>query len=189
MGRLRSTKAEDATPLLVESEPNGYGTTRSVEYPPFEPADIPPKPPRLSQIATRPYIITVANYGLFAFLDMGMSALIPLVYSTPIEYGGLGMDTYLIGILMGSLGLFTGLSTAIFLGPVLRRFGPVRLFQAGVCAFLVTFSSLAMGSMLAKRAGRIDIYVSLAIVLQIAASAFFAPCYGGSSLSRFLNFM
>jgi uncharacterized membrane protein YjjP (DUF1212 family) len=120
---------------------------------------------------------------------MGMSALIPLVYSTPVEYGGLGMDPYFIGILMASLGFFTGLSTALFLGPILRRFGLVKLFQAGVCGFLVTFSALATGSMLAKRAGRIDIYVSFAIVLQIAASAFFAPCYGGSSLSRCLNFM
>jgi hypothetical protein len=111
---------------------------------------------------------------------MGMSALIPLVYSTPIEYGGLGMDPFQIGTIMATVGMSSGFLSALFLGPVLRRYGPNRVFKVGLYSFFITYTALPMANMFARRAGGIDWRVISMIMLQFSAGFMFSPCYGTS---------
>ncbi|KAH8993664.1 major facilitator superfamily transporter [Lactarius deliciosus] len=46
------------------------------------------------------FVVTVANYCMIALLDMAAGALIPLVWSTSVELGGLSMSPASIGLLI-----------------------------------------------------------------------------------------
>ena len=58
------------------------------------------KPPPLRSLLTRPVLITIANYAMFAFLDMSALVLIPLIWSTPVEFRGLNSSPASIGLCM-----------------------------------------------------------------------------------------
>ncbi|KAJ2926063.1 hypothetical protein H1R20_g11032, partial [Candolleomyces eurysporus] len=88
-GKKRRAVRDDATtPLLTDATSDHYATIAVVERANPVPAHEEERPP-LSQLFVPSFVITLVNFGLFAFVDMSMSALIPLVYSTPVEYGGL----------------------------------------------------------------------------------------------------
>ena len=56
------------------------------------------KPLSLRSVLTKPVIITVANYAMLALLDSAVMSYIPLVWSTPVEYGGLNLNPASIGL-------------------------------------------------------------------------------------------
>ena len=62
-------------------------------------------PPLLTLLTNRRVAITLANIGTLTFSDMACQVLIPLVYSTSVELGGLGMVPYEIGVLLGMRGI------------------------------------------------------------------------------------
>lgn len=126
------------------------------------------------------YTWTIVNYGCFTFVDMAIFALIPLVYSTPIEYGGLGMDPFKIGVILGSFGMINGLLCAVTLGPLMRRWGPTTVYKRSILGLFISFSAFPIQNALARRAGCLDIYVAAVVLLQFAAQFTLSPCYGAS---------
>ncbi|KAH9014381.1 MFS general substrate transporter [Lactarius pseudohatsudake] len=60
-----------------------------------EPAE---QPLPLRSLLTRPVVISITNYGTLALLEIAASALIPLIGSTAIEFGGLGLTPADIGL-------------------------------------------------------------------------------------------
>ncbi|KAH9011888.1 MFS general substrate transporter [Lactarius hengduanensis] len=66
------------------------------------------KPVPLRALLTRPVVVSVANYGTVGTLDMTAGTLIPLVWSTSVEFGGLSMSPASIGLLMAVYGLMYG---------------------------------------------------------------------------------
>ncbi|KAF6761689.1 major facilitator superfamily domain-containing protein [Ephemerocybe angulata] len=148
--------------LLPNADSIHYGTTGMESAVPQVPAEATPP---LSDLFTPDYITTVLNYGLFNFFEMAISALIPLAYSTPIGYGGLGMDPFRIGVLMGTFGMVNGLLSAFATGPAIRRFGPTKVFQNAILLLFVS-------------AGGIDARVSCVILTQfIIQTIAVSPCY------------
>ena len=134
--------------------------------------------PPLSQLFVPSFVITIANYGLLAFVDMSMGALIPLVYSTPIEYGGLGMDPLKIGSIMGAFAIWNGVWSGLFLGSLIRRYGALNLYRMGIFSFFIVIGCFPVGNALAARAGGIDAFVILAVLIQFLAIGAMYPCYG-----------
>lgn len=134
--------------------------------------------PPLSQLLVPSFVITVANFGLFAFLDMSMWALIPLMYSTPIEYGGLGMDPLIIGSIMGSFGIIKGVFSGLFLGSLLRRYGAPNAYRAGILSFFIAIICFPVGNALARRVGGIDAFVILVVAVQFFVLGALSACYG-----------
>jgi len=63
---------------------------------PSDNPDLPPtdaeKPLPLRSLLTNPVLISVANYTMLALLGMVAAALMPLIWSTPIEFGGLDVS-------------------------------------------------------------------------------------------------
>ncbi|KAH9046353.1 major facilitator superfamily domain-containing protein [Lactarius deliciosus] len=62
------------------------------------------QPLPLHSLLTRPVVISITNYGTLALLEIASSALIPLVWSTAIELGGLGLTPADIGLWMSAYG-------------------------------------------------------------------------------------
>ncbi|RXW25532.1 hypothetical protein EST38_g337 [Candolleomyces aberdarensis] len=177
-GKKQNVAHDDATtPLLTDATSDHYATIAVVESAIPVAVNEEERPP-LSQLFTPSFGVTLANFGLLAFSEMAMSALIPLVYSTPVEYGGLGMDPLKIGTIMGSFGILNGVVSGLFLGSLIRRYGALNIYRTGIFSLFVVVGCFPAGNALARRAGGIDAFVILVVVIQFLALATISPCYG-----------
>ncbi|KAH9005475.1 major facilitator superfamily domain-containing protein [Lactarius hatsudake] len=116
------------------------------------------KPPPLRSILTRPVLISVSSYAMLALLSTAAIALIPLVWSTSIELGGLGMSPASIGLWMSGYGCVNGIAQYAFFPRLVSRFGPRAVFLASV-------SNLA----LRHAASGIKVAEKLLITLQLSS--------------------
>ncbi|KAI0298429.1 hypothetical protein B0F90DRAFT_1732264 [Multifurca ochricompacta] len=98
----------------------------------------------LRSVLIRPVVISIANYAMLALVSMAATALIPLVWSTSVEFGGLGLRPVSIGLWMSSYGFFNGAFQSAFFPLMARRFGPQRVFvtSVAVCAIIYTMFPL-----------------------------------------------
>lgn len=164
-------------PLLSHPQPIDYGTSEAERALPL-PVEHSQEKPSLSLLFTPSFFTILFNFGLLSFTEMGASALLPLMLSTPIEYGGLAMDPLQIGVMMGAYGIANGVISAAFFGRVLRRFGPRRVFQIGVMSFFVVFAGFPIANILARRAGKVDGWALAIVAMQFGAMTIMSPCYG-----------
>ncbi|KAJ6608660.1 major facilitator superfamily domain-containing protein [Mycena sp. CBHHK59/15] len=155
--RKKAEPAAETTPLLPAA----------TEAPSYETA---PTVPSLRGLLTRPVLISLLNHGLLSFCDMSYSALVPLVYATPISLGGLGLRPYDIGLIMGLCGISNAFVQIFLGGKIIRRFGPRRIFIAAFSALMLAFSAFPLLSFFAKRAGRIDAAVLVVLASQLSCT-------------------
>jgi hypothetical protein len=76
---------------------------------------------------------------MLALVDMAAMALLPLVWSTPIELGGLGMSPVSIGLWTSGYGVASALFQYAVFPSVIARFGPRPVFITGIALFGLTF--------------------------------------------------
>jgi hypothetical protein len=130
------------------------------------------EPVTFRSLATRRTLITLANYAFTVFMESATSAILPLLYASPITYGGLGLSSFYIGIIMSVSGLLLGL-TAILLFPLLsRKLGLTYLYRIGFSGFLVVQALYALMNILAQRRGRVDAFVWAILALQLCFNQF-----------------
>ncbi|KAI6030874.1 major facilitator superfamily domain-containing protein [Pisolithus orientalis] len=91
--------------------------------------------PTLTLLKTYSVMLPIANYGVLALVDIGLFALVPLFYSTPVEIGGLGLSPFAIGVWMMAFGIGNGLFQILFVARAVDRFGERRVFCSAVLAF------------------------------------------------------
>ena len=97
------------------------------------------KPPPLRYVVTKPVVISIASFATIVMLDNAATALIPLIWSTPIEYGGLGLSPASIGMWMSGYGWMNAISQLAFFPRAVRRFGLRRVFVVSVAACAVIY--------------------------------------------------
>ncbi|KAF8267053.1 major facilitator superfamily domain-containing protein [Lactarius quietus] len=95
----------------------------------------------LRALLTRPVMVSVANYGMIGLLEGIANALIPLVWSTSVELGGLSMSPASIGIWMAGYGFMNGIFQFIAFPPIVKRFGLRRIFIASIFNLALRYSS------------------------------------------------
>jgi len=88
----------------------------------------------------RPLLLIFLNYIFLSFVQMANAVLVPLMYSTPVEYGGLGLSPFAIGTVLGNLGIINTIFQAKFLGKMIRRFGSLRLYRIGILSSCIAFA-------------------------------------------------
>lgn len=142
-------------------------------------------PVPLRDLLIFPVIISVANYGTLAFLEIAMLALIPLFYSSPIEYGGLGLHPSAIGMLMGAYGLASGFFQVFYFASVVKRWGVKRVFVAGITAFLPIYLLFPVINLLARRWGLSPI-VWIVLACQLLITIVMDAAFGKSRSSNFI---
>ncbi|KIO29035.1 hypothetical protein M407DRAFT_228685 [Tulasnella calospora MUT 4182] len=126
-----------------------------------------PEQPPLCEILTRPVVVAISNYAILSLLDIALTALLPLFYSTPISDGGLGFDTPTIGLILGALGLTNGSLQGLFSARVQRYFGIKNVYVGGVFCFFGSWACLPIMNALARTNG-IDYRVILLLGLQLS---------------------
>jgi len=106
------------------------------------------------------------NHLFLTFLDMSYLALIPLMYSTPLEYGGLGLGPFQIGFILAAFGITNALIQAVFLGRLIRKYGARKVYIFGMSSLLVCFSMYPCMKYFSKRAQRVDALTIICILIQ-----------------------
>ncbi|KAF9532651.1 major facilitator superfamily multidrug-resistance, DHA1 sub-family [Crepidotus variabilis] len=175
--------ADSTTPLLHKSTNDTYGAI-SENTPVFETqtatAFIHEDEEHLKEVPSllyRPLLLVYLNYLFLAFCDMSNSVLLPLMYSTPIEYGGLGLEPVHIGTALGTFGLVNSLFQSQVFGSLVRKFGPVRIYQFGFTALCCSFLVYPVMALLAKRAGYVNAAVVACIVVHFSLIAMVYMAY------------
>ncbi|KAF8348801.1 major facilitator superfamily domain-containing protein [Amanita rubescens] len=106
------------------------------------PAEERSRPVPLRELLTYPVVLSVSNYATLASMDIIFISLLPLFMAMPIELGGLGFTPMVIGYVLGTLGVWTGISSVLFCARLIHRFGEKRVFIAGMLIFCVNSTML-----------------------------------------------
>jgi hypothetical protein len=72
------------------------------------------KPLPLVSLLTKPVMLSISNYAMLALLDMSAMALVPLVWSMPIDLGGLILSPASIGMWLSAYGCLNGILQFVF---------------------------------------------------------------------------
>ena len=138
----------------------------------------------LRALLTRPVVVSVANYGVIGLLDVIAEALIPLVWSTSVEFGGLGMSPASIGLWMATgYGLMSCIFQLVAFPRIVRRFGPRRLFIASILGFFSVYIMFPFENMALRHSSSrgMNPAVGLLVMLQLCAISFsdvgFGKCF------------
>ncbi|CAA7266822.1 unnamed protein product [Cyclocybe aegerita] len=181
---FEAVPSEDS-PLITHEQNLGYGTDPAsnqghradlLEVPTVDTSSEASE--GLRAIFTRPLLIIFINLIFLALLEMSYSALLPLVYSTSIEFGGLGLDPFHIGVILGTFGFINSFVQMYFLGQLIRAHGPRKLFIVSFSCFIVSFSSYPVMSFFARRAGRVDTIVIACICIQFGFQMMIYMAFG-----------
>lgn len=93
-------------------------------------------PSNLRSLLIRPVIAAILNYGALSLIDIACIAILPLYFATPIEFGGLGLPTPQIGVILGIQGLLTGIFQIAFFPLAYRRFGGKIIYAISAAAYI-----------------------------------------------------
>lgn len=123
-------------------------------------------PVGLRSIMVPRVLYPILNYGFLALIDQSVTVLVPLVYSTSIDIGGLGFDPFIIGIIQG-VGGFVGGIIQIFTFPYMhRKLGSKKLYICSYSMYFVIFALFPLNSFVTKRAGAVAAATWALVVVQ-----------------------
>ncbi|KAF7375261.1 Efflux pump azaL [Mycena sanguinolenta] len=126
--------------------------------------------PLKALLGLQPVIISVSNYVALAFLNIVISALLPLFLAMPIEIGGLGLPPKTIGLILATYGAITGLFQVSFFSLLVRRFGERKIFLAGLAMSLPIFALFPAISLTAKASDiSLTVWILVGCVLALGA--------------------
>lgn len=130
----------------------------------------PHKPLPLRLVLTRPVQISIANYAMIALLGTASLTLIPLIWSTPVEFGGLDMKPASIGLWMSIFGWMDGLFQVSVFPPAVGRFGPRGVFIISIAACALVFIMFPLENLVLRyTAGGTNVTIWLLILLQLSS--------------------
>ncbi|TCD61847.1 hypothetical protein EIP91_007837 [Steccherinum ochraceum] len=136
------------------------------------------KPSSLRDVMIWPVIISVANYGLLALFDIAWAAIQPLFYSTPIEFGGLGMSPATIGLVLGGLGFSNGIFQGLCFARLVKSWGIKRLFTIAMAMFPIIFALFPVINSVARSEGGVTPLVWALVALQMFIVLVMDTAYG-----------
>jgi len=126
------------------------------------------KPPPLRALLTRPVRITIINHAMLAFLEVCALALIPLIWSTPVEFGGLNFRPVSIGSWMSVYGCMNGLFQFAIFPHVIGRFGLRPVLVVSIAVYMVIFAMFPLENLVLRHAvGGPNPPIWLLILLQL----------------------
>lgn len=123
-------------------------------------------------------MIPMANYAFLNYIDQSTAALIPLMYSTPIPYGGLGLTPYNIGLALGIWSFFNGFVQIMAFAPLRALIGQKALYMTGVSAYLTAILMFPAMRIMAQHYGHVNILVWIALALQLTCFTFSYMSFG-----------
>jgi hypothetical protein len=135
------------------------------------------KPLPMRAVITKPVLITIANYAMLALLSGVLEACTPLVWSTPVEFGGLNLSPEYIGMWMSLYGGIDGLFQFFVFPIFFSRFGLRRVFVCSIFSAAVIFVIFPFENIVLRAGGGLNVAVWLLIILQLVSLCFFDSGY------------
>lgn len=187
MRQRLTKKVNKSTTSLVPSDViSSYGTIHN-EHPSSELesgselllTDEDLKPPSvMALLKSREIQVVMGVYGFLGFCDMGVLALTPLMWSTSIEHGGLGLSTYVIGMALGWYGILDSLFQVMFLGKIMRRYGPRNVFIFCFSCLIPTLWNFPISNYFAREANGTDWKVWAMVAFTLVTQSARSGAYG-----------
>ncbi|KAI0324655.1 MFS general substrate transporter [Cubamyces sp. BRFM 1775] len=163
----RTTTPEAASPTTESKEETKTDAVADVQVSDTDTDD--DKPITLRTILVPCVLYPILNYGFLALTDQSVIVLVPLMYSTSIDLGGLGFSSFTIGVIQGVGGCVGG-AIQIFTFPyMLRRFGAKRLYGCSFAMYFVVYALFPLLSFVVKREGKVGRTAWALVVLQWVA--------------------
>lgn len=129
-------------------------------------------------------IYPVACYAVLGYLDISLKSLLPLFFSTPIRYGGLGLSPSSIGLWLGLLGFADGIFQLLFLAKLVDRMGPKRLFCTTILWYIPLMLLFPLMSWIVQTRGVVDAWIYACLVAQLALIVFWDIAFGTCVIER-----
>jgi hypothetical protein len=135
------------------------------------PPNGPEKPLPLRSVLTKPVVVTILNHAMFALLNMVAATYIPLVWSTPVEFGGLNLSPASIGLRLSVYGGMNGIFQFAFFSYLIRRFGLRNVFISSIIACAVIYIIFPFENLALRVAAgdSSNTVVWLLVILQLSA--------------------
>jgi hypothetical protein len=122
---------------------------------------------------------------MLALLDMSAMALVPLVWATPIELGGLNLSPASIGLWLSGYGCLNAVLQFVLFPRVVGRLGPGRVVLTSIAAYVIIYTMFPFENLAARYAAAAHgggTTVWLLVVLQLASI-----CITDMGFSEFLE--
>jgi hypothetical protein len=123
------------------------------------------KPLPLRDLLTRPVLVSVANYSTLALLGMVSAALMPLIWSTSIEFGGLDLSPASIGVWLSVYGCMNGVFQFTVFPRAVKRFDLRSIFVTSIGVFALVYTMYPLENLALRRAA--DNHAWLLILMQL----------------------
>ena len=172
---IKKQLGEPNSTHLPDSEHNG------IEFPNSLPGTQDQQKPPSSTLFTRPVVITVASYGTLSFLEMSNRILLPLVYTTSIRLGGLGLDPESMGVCMALWGIISGILLLTAFDPILKSLGLRRTFITLTSCLVPSFLLFPINGKHAQNTGT-DVALWVLVLIQLLSSTGVIMSYGKQRL-------
>ncbi|KAH9165756.1 MFS general substrate transporter [Lactarius sanguifluus] len=160
---------------LIEPRPSETSSDADGEEPASISPILPPKgsekPPPLRSILTRPVLISISSYAMLSLLGTASDALIPLVWSTSVELGGLGLSPASIGLWMSGYGWMNGIVQYVLFPRFVSRLGLRRAFLTSVSMCALTYALFPFENLALRNASSgSEVTERLLIMLQLLSA-------------------
>ncbi|KAH8993668.1 major facilitator superfamily domain-containing protein, partial [Lactarius deliciosus] len=131
------------------------------------------RPLPLRALLTKPVVVSIANYCMISLLEIIAVTLIPLVWSTSVEFGGLGMSPASIGLWMTGYGFTNGIFQFVAFPHLIERLGPRRIFIASTLCFIPVYIMFPFENLALHDSFRgAGLTAGLLMILQLSAIGF-----------------
>ena len=100
-----------------------------------------------------------------------------LIYPTPINYGGLGLSSFAVGIIMSSLGFLIGFFSVALFPRAMARYSAVQVYRTCYAGYLINPILFPLMNFVALRRG-VDAPVWIMITMQVLASTLSVQAFG-----------
>lgn len=138
------------------------------------------EPLPLRRLFTYPVVLSISNYVVLAFLNIAVSALLPLFLAMPLEIGGLGFGPPEIGYIIGSCGAASAIFQGIYFSRIVRYFGVRKIFVLSMSTLIPIFLSFPAINTAAVAFGMQSPLVWVLILILLSSLAFLDMAYGVS---------
>jgi len=107
----------------------------------------------LRELLTFPVVLSISNFVALAFLNISLSALLPLFFAMPVHIGGMGLSPATIGYCLSLSSTGSVIFQALFFARIIRWLGERRVFMMGMTSFIPIFCLIPIISIDAKHHG------------------------------------
>lgn len=127
---------------------------------------------------TRHILVLLLNSAFVGGTEAACGVLLTLMYPTEIEYGGLGLSSYTIGVIMSFIGIMLGVSSLIIYPWLMARYSAKQVYRVCYAGYLASPILFSLMNFIARRRGAVDTPVWVLIGLQLLTGSVSVHAFG-----------